>query len=87
MCNVEKKLDALIEALGFDIERTLDRKEHEIPESEGHAHMRSEQFGNSPAFQWTLVLGRGMALKRGKNNSYFRALKSPEVTFTLKKRV
>ena len=33
MNNTEKKLDALIAALGFDVEATLDYQERKIPES------------------------------------------------------
>lgn len=87
MNNIEKKLDALIEALGFDIERTVDRKMKEISEKEGLYIINQNRYSQNKEFSLAREGDMTMRLKRGKKNSYFKYLNSPEVTFTLKKRV
>jgi len=85
MSNTEKKLDALIEALGFDIETSVDRQEKEITEEEGHRLIKIEQkLSGITKHRLISISGR---YKRGEDCSYFKELASPEVTFSLKKRV
>lgn len=89
MNNLEKKLDALIDALGFDVEVTRDFKELEISESEGHRIIERTRHGTHCSHELKAGGGDGPyqnQFKRGENNSYFRRLKDPVINYKLTKK-
>ncbi len=64
MNNYEKKLDALIDALGFDVETIVDRKETPISKQSGVNKIASCAFGD-------LVCDGQGAWKRGQDECYY----------------
>ena len=88
MNNIEKKVDALIAALGFDVETTLDYQERKIPKSMASDYFKAQPFGHKPTKRLKTELG-GMgqsAYLVDGNGLYTELLSSPVVNYKLTKR-
>jgi hypothetical protein len=68
MNNIEKKLDALIDALGFDVKTLVDRKETPIGKRMGESGITScVRYGKTNG----LVINGDGSYKRGKDECYY----------------
>jgi hypothetical protein len=79
MNNTEKKLDALIAAMGFDVEVTKDYKKHEVSKTQGEAFILNKTVGLNPVSHCGEYL-------RTADNGYIMALTDPVIDYKLTKR-
>ena len=83
MNNLEKKLDALIDALGFDVETTLDYQERKISESEA---MRINNRPCGVPSDYVVATNRGQMLDIDSEGMYTRLLHTPIIDYKLTKK-
>jgi len=83
MSNIEKKLDALIDALGFDVETLIDTKETPISKQSGLNRITSGALTMTKSGLATDSTG---TLKRGDDECYY-LVASFDVDYKLTKRI
>ena len=84
MNNIEKKLDALIDALGFDVEITKDYKAKKLTKDQARRHFTCGQGNQS---DWSLLKHlNGQDYVIDDDGMYLERLVSPNIDFKLTKR-
>ena len=84
MSDEMKLIEALCEALGFEVHKRADYKEQIVSESEGHMIINAR--APHPLAVFRLVGVQGSAeYERGDNGSYVKRLIKPEISFTVEK--
>ena len=84
MSNEMKLIEALCEALGFQVNVHLDYKEQTVSETEGHMIIHAKE--PHPLAAFTLVGVQGSAeYERGAKGSYVKRLIKPEISYTVEK--
>ncbi len=79
-----KLLEALIDALGFEVHKHIDYREQTVSESEGQMIINARP--PHPLAEFSLVGEQGSAAYvRGKKGSYVKQLIKPEISYTVEK--
>ena len=85
MNNIEKKLDALIDALGFDVETDVDYQERRISKTFART-VNSSIYGRENGLTLMCVKGEGGLLDIDENDMYLARLTKPIVNYKLSAR-
>ena len=80
MNNIEKKLDALIDALGFDVETDVDYQERRISKTFART-VNSSIYGRENGLTLMCVKGEGGLLDIDENDMYLARLTKPIVNY------